>query len=191
MSQSRRKIIRRLTRAQQDQQPVTVIRKHLDQDRTSGFVVAVIDDWVVLHDLDVVYLDALVILRLDQVTKVMLHDNLGYVTRAVAGLGVPVEEFTCPQDATTDDLLRLADQRGSLVCIYIETRRDYDLLIGEILHIGKNRLDLHFVGRDGVWADFVDSLKLKDVTRIEIDGRYIEALEKFGEPRPAVTKVRR
>ena len=190
MSQSRHKITRRLTRAQQDQQPVTVLRKHLDQNRTSGFVVAVTDNWVVLQDLeDAVYLDALVFLRLDHVTKVTLHDNDVYVSRAVAGLGVLLADFTCPRGATTGDLLRLADQRASLVCIYIETRRDYDLLIGEVIRIGPKRLDLHFIGRDGVWTDFIDSWKLTDISRIEIGGRYIETLEKFGDPRPAVTKV--
>ena len=54
--------------------------------------------------------------------------------------------------------------------------------------IGKKRLDLHYIGRDGIWSDFVDAWKLKDITRIEFGGLYIRALEQFGEPMPQVEK---
>lgn len=154
-----------------------------------GFVVAVTDEWVVLQDLDDVHLDTVVLLRLDHVTKVERHDNHAYVSRAVAGLGVPLAEFVCPSDVTTGDLLRLVVERAELVCVYLETRDDYWLLIGRVLRIGKRRLHLHFIGRDGVWSDFTESWKLKDITRIEFGGRYIQALERFGEPMPPVEEL--
>ncbi len=188
MSQSRSKIVRRLTLAQQEGQPVTVRRKHLEADQTPGFVVAVTDRWVVLQELDGVHLDTVVLLRLDHVTKVERHDGHAYVSRAVAGLGVPLAEFECPADVTTEGLLRLVVERAELICVYLETRDDYWLLIGKTLRIGKKRLHLHFIGRDGVWTDFTESWKLKDITRIEFGGRYIGALEQFGEPMPKVEK---
>lgn len=183
MSQSRSKITHRLTSAHRDRRPVTIRRKHVDLDTTSGFVVAITDQWIVLQDLvESVYLDAVAFLRLDHVTRVMVHENHSYVGRAVAGLGVPLVEFDCPPHSTVGDLLRSVEQRAELVCIYLETRDDYRLLIGRILRIGEKRPDLHFIGRDGLWSRFAESWKLKDITRIEFGGRYIQALEKFGEP---------
>lgn len=190
MGTSRTKVVHRLTRAQERQRPVTIHRKHLDADVTSGFVLTVLEEWVVIQDLLVgAHLDAVVLLRLDQVTKVKKHDNCAFVRRAVAGHGVRPAGFECPQDATTGDLLRLADTRSDLICTYLETRDSYWLNIGKVLRIGNKRLDLHFIGKDGVWADFAESWKLTDITRIEFGGRYIQALEKFGEPAPEVTKT--
>lgn len=189
MSQSRHKILKRLKSAQQEQHPVTIHRKHLDADRTDGYVLAVTDTWVALQDLaETVCLDAVVLLRLDHVTKVERHENYAYVNRAVAGLGEPLAEFVCPSEATTGDLLRVIDQRTELAWIYLESRDDYWSLVGKILDIGEKRLHLHFIGRDGVWSDFTELWKLTDITRIEYGGRYIQALEQFGEPMPPVSK---
>lgn len=189
MSQSRTKIVRRLTSAQLNQEPVTIWRKHLDADRTSGFVIAVLDDWVVLQDLyEAVYLDDVVLLRLDYVTKVEAHQDRAYVSRAVAGLGESLQEFECALDATINDLLGIVAERSDLVCIHLENKKNYWFAIGKILAIGRNRLDLHYIGRDGVWCGFVDAWKLKDITRIEFGGKYLRALERFGDPMPDVKK---
>ncbi len=169
-----------------------VRRKHLNAYETSGFVVAVLDDWVVLHELaDGPYLDCVLLLRLDHVTKVKPCSDHDYLTRSVAGLGEPIAEFQCASRATAGDLLRLIDPRAELVCVYLETRKGYWLNVGKIRRIGKNRLDLHFIGRDGVWVDFVEAWKLKDITRIEFGGRYIRALERFGDPEPVVVRRRK
>jgi len=181
--------MQRLTTAYQAREPVTVHRKHLEFDTHSGFVIAVADDWIVLQDLAESQLDAVVLLRLDLVTKVERHENREFVSRVVAGSGVPLAEFDCPRDVSTRDLLRLVDARAELVCIYLETRNDYWLNIGKVLRIGEKRVDLHFIGRDGVWANFVESWKIRDITRIEFGGRYIGALEKFGEPIREVAKT--
>ena len=69
-----------------------------------------------------------------------------------------------------------------------ETRQDYWLCLGSIHRVGRKRLDLHFIGRDGVWVDFVDALKLTEITRIEFGGRYIRALERFGDAAPDVER---
>lgn len=176
--------------AQRDQQPVTIRRKHLDADQLSGFVIALLDDWVVCQVLaENIYLDSVVLLRLDYVTKVEPHGDRAFVSRGVAGLAVPLAEFDCPNDVSTGDLLRLVDERSALICVYLETRRDYWLNVGKVLRIGPKRLDLHFIGRDGVWASIVESWKLKNITRIEFGGRYIGALESYGEPRPDVKKI--
>ncbi|MCL3838196.1 hypothetical protein [Aeromicrobium duanguangcaii] len=196
MAQSRSKIVRRLTRAQQEQAPVTVRRNRLDCHEDTGFVLALTDDWVVLHALDGVYLDDVVLLRLDLVTKVdpgWDGDGFGesYLRRAVAGSGVPLESFECPDDASVSDLLRIVDQRAQLVGVHLESPVGDWINVGTIHRIGTKRLDLQFIGRDGVWVDFVEAWRLRDITRIEFGGRYIGALERFGDPIPPVTESRK
>lgn len=187
MRQPQSKVVRRLTRALDKHVPVTVRRSRLDSDCDTGFVLALTDEWVVLHRLDGVYLDDVVLLRLDLVTKVeaeAFRDS--YLGRAVSGIGKPIETFDCPADASVGDLLRIVDQRAQLVGVHLESPDGDWINYGKIHRVGKNRLDLQFIGRDGVWTDYADAWELRDITRIEAGGRYIVALERFGEPAPPV-----
>lgn len=166
-----------------------VRRKYQDDDETPGFVIAVLDDWVVLHELvNGPHLNDVVLLRLDLVTKVEAMWGQDYLTRGVTGLGKPIAELECAPDATVADLLRIVVARSKFVCVYLESREDYWLALGKVLRIGPKRLDLHYVENDGTWADFVERWRLKDITRIEFGGRYIQALEQFSEPMPTVSE---
>ncbi|QLQ09985.1 MAG: hypothetical protein HZY75_05820 [Nocardioidaceae bacterium] len=191
MSKSRKKARARLAAARDHQTPVTVTRRGLACDETSGFVIALSHDWVVLHTLDGAYLDAVTMLRLDLVTKVRTHSDEAYILRATEGLGVPLGSFECDPDAAVGELLDLASQRDEIIGAHLESRDGDWVNFGRIHHIGKNRLDLQFIGRDGDWVDFVEAWKLRDITRIEFGGRYIGALERFGDPRPEVVARRK
>lgn len=189
VSQSRSKFVGRLGSALRTGAPVTVVRKYLDESETSGFVIAVLDDWVVLQDyIGGAHLDAVVLLRLDQVTSVKMHADTDYLMRAVAGLGVPLETFDCPSDGSVGELLRVIAARAELAAVRLETPKGEWFNIGKIKRIGGKRLDLHFIGRDGVWVDFVEAWKLRDITRLEFGGLYIRALEQFGDPMPQTVK---
>lgn len=138
---------------------MTVYRKHLDWERTSGFVIALADDWVVIHELDGVYLDDVVLLRLDLVTKVAAHRDKeeAYVRRAVRGLGDPIETFECAADVTVAELLKTVAERADLVGVHLESRMGDWVNFGKVRRIGKKRLDLQFIGRDGDWVEDVDA----------------------------------
>ena len=161
---------------------MTVRRKRLDVHETNGFVIALTDEWVVLHELDGVYLEAVVLLRLDQVTKVEPHQDEAFVMRAFAGLGVPLEDFLCPPTARVGDLLKIASERGRVIGVHLETPKGDWINFGLLHRIGKKRADLQFVGRDGDWVEFSEAWKLNEITRIEFGGRYIHALEQFADP---------
>lgn len=195
MSQSRKKILERLDAALRDRSPVTIRRERLDIDATSGFIVAITEDWVVMQDLTQgVYLDDFVALRLDLVTRVesFRAKEKKYVIRAVAGLGVPVRDFECASDASIGDLLAIADTLVEIVGVHVESPKGGDWInFGKIHRIGKKRLDLQFIGRDGDWVDYTDRWRLKDITRLEFGGRYGMALEKFGDPMPPSKRTRR
>lgn len=193
MSQSRTKIVRRLASALDSRAPVTVRRKRLDKDTVHGFVIALTDSWVVLHERDGIYLEKVVILRLDLVTKVerLRGKEKAYILRGVQALGVPLERFPCAAHATVGDLLSAVDQRADLVGAHVESPKEDWINFGKIRRIGAKRLDLQFVGRDGDWLDYAHSWRLEDITRIEFGGRYLRALERFSDPRPPVTSLRK
>jgi len=84
---------------------VTVVRAGLDVSRTSGFVVGLSTKWVVLHELaDGVYLDGIVMLRRDLITRA--ERDSGYLARASEELRQRPRHSTWALDATTADLLR-------------------------------------------------------------------------------------
>jgi hypothetical protein len=125
-----------------------------------------------------------VLLRLDHVTKVERHRPDSYLARAIAAIGAPVEQFEIEPDATIADLLRSAEARGGLVLVRMEDWEGEPLYVGRIRRVGAKRVDLQFIGRDGVWVDFVDAWRMSDITSFEIAGRYVDALERFGDPMP-------
>lgn len=192
MSQSRAMIMNLLASAVRDGSPVTVRRKHLDWNTTHGFVIALTDSWVVMHALDGAYLEAVVLLRSDAITKVETHADAEYVVRAVTGLGTPVAQFDAAPDADVAVLLRSVVERADIVGVHLESHKGDWVNYGKVHRIGKKRADLQFIGRDGDWADYIDAWKLRKVTRIEFGGRYIRALEVFGDPiATAISRRRR
>jgi hypothetical protein len=49
---------------------------------------------------------------------------------------------------------------------------------------------MHYVGRDGEWAKDVERWKYRHVTRIEVGGRYLQALNTFADPYPSPESTR-
>lgn len=185
MSQSRTKVVKRLAAAQNDQRPVKIVRESVDFSPTYGFVAALTDGWVVVNELaDGVYLDGLVFIRLDLVSHVRFDKASEYVRRALKGLGDSRDEFACAPDTTLQDLIRMASQQAELLAVRMENWDHEPMFVGKVRRVGKKKLDLQFVASDGLWDDDSDRWKLKDVTRFEIGGRYLEALERFGDPTP-------
>ncbi|MDF9715685.1 hypothetical protein INN71_09725 [Nocardioides sp. ChNu-153] len=180
------KIRRRLESSLTDGRIATVVRDDFELTMTDGFVVTLTDDWVVLHELaDGVHLDDLVMLRLSDVSRVWFRDDDPYHHRAINGLGSTVATFECPPEAGLIDMLNAAAFKADIFAIRMETLRDEPLAIGRLVKLGKKRLTLHFVGRDGVWAPETERWRHRDITRIEVGGRYLDALNRFADPYPA------
>lgn len=74
--------------------------------------------------------------------------------------------------------------------VHLELWNDGAMYLGKIRRIGQKRLDLQFINPNGVWDDWSDRWRLDRITRIEFSGRYIEALERWGDPVPAPSKKR-
>lgn len=179
------KVRRRLESALAEGRITTVERAALEVDMTDGLVVALTDDWVVLHEIiDGVHLDGLVALRLRDVSRVLFRDDDAYHRRALAGLGAEVATYEVEADVDARGLLARAQAEGRLVNVLLEVLQDEPMTLGRLLELRRKRFVIHYLGRDGEWAREPERWRYRDVTRIEVGGRYLEALERFGDPYP-------
>ncbi|MCU1407352.1 MAG: hypothetical protein JWQ43_3655, partial [Glaciihabitans sp.] len=178
------KIRRRLGDALHTGRVVRVWRDAYDSEFTDGIVVALIDEWVALHEIaHGVFLDGVVLMRLNDVSTVRDGHN-DYIERAITMLGQPVCGFTCSPDASTRDLLKAAAELHPLTAFALGDEGDEQLMIGRLAKAGKKRLRHRFLRPDGTWAADVDRWKYRQISSIHIGGRYIDALAKFGDPYP-------
>jgi len=179
------KVSRRLGESLSDRRIVTAVRDGFDITMTDGFVIRLTDDWVVMHALgDGVYLDDIVILRLNDVSRVWFRDDDAYHHRAIDGLGEQVATFDCDASISTSDLLRAASARADIFAVRFEGLAEEPLSIGCLCALRKKAFDMHYLGRDGVWANEIERWKYHDVTRMEVGGRYLEALNRFADRYP-------
>jgi hypothetical protein len=183
------KVRRRLVKSLSDGRIATVVRDAFEINMTDGFVIALTDDWLVMHALDDgVYLDDIVILRLRDVSRVWFRDDDAYHHRAIAGLGRRAATFECEDSPSASQLLSATSARADIFAIHLEGLDGEPMFIGRLVDLRKKSFDFHYVGRDGVWANEVDRIKHRDITRIEVGGRYLEALNRFADPRPVATE---
>ncbi|GAA1726359.1 hypothetical protein [Aeromicrobium alkaliterrae] len=191
MATSRKKMLRLLEESLENRTPVLVLRREVDAYRTEGIVIGLTSTWVVVLDLvDGVYPDGVVMLRLDLLRKVERSHKSDYIERAHADLGVAPVPFGCQRDDTTRELLQAVEARGGLMNVHLELWNDGAMYLGKIRRVGQKRLDLQFINPNGVWDDWSDRWRLDRITRIECGGRYVEALEQWGDPVPAPPKTR-
>lgn len=111
-------------------------------------------------------------------------DDDAYHRRALAALGAEVAPYEVEADADARGLLARAQAEGRLVAVHLEVLRDEPMTLGRVLELRKRRFVIHYLGRDGEWAREPERWRYRDVTRIEVGGRYLEALERFGDPYP-------
>lgn len=180
------KIRRRLEKSLNDGRIATVVRDAFEITMTDGFVIALTDDWLVMHTLeDGVYLDDIVMLRRRDVSRVWFRDDNAYHHRAIVGLDQSIAAFECKSGVSASGLLSAASAKADIFAVHLETLDEEPLFIGRLVKFRKKSFDFHYVGRDGVWREYVDRLKYRHVTRIEVGGRYLEALNRFADPYPA------
>ncbi|GAB3085940.1 hypothetical protein [Nocardioides zeae] len=181
------KIRRRLEAALAEGRITKVVRDGFEVGMTDGLVVALTDDWVVLHELvDGVHLDGIVALRLCDVSRILFRDDDAYHRRALAAPGAEVATYEVETDVDARGLLARAQAEGRLVAVHLEVLRDEPMTLGRLLELRRKRFVIHYLGRDGEWAREPERWRYRNVTRIEVGGRYLEALEQFGDPYPNV-----
>jgi len=182
------KIRRRLEASLTDRRIATLVRDDFESRLTHGFVIALSEDWVVMHTLsDGVHLEEVVMLRIQDISRVFWGDDDAYHHRAIAALDQSVTSFDCPVDVTAGDLINAAAGRAEVFGIHFEVLDQEPLCVGRLVERRKRSFDMHYVGRDGVWAGTTERWRYRHVTRIEVGGRYLTALNRFADPCPSPT----
>lgn len=187
MGHSAEKVVRRLERARREGRWIEVELTGSWQDNAKyGRVLALTDRWVVVHTLiQGSYLDDVALFRLKDITSVRWHPASEFMSRAVSGLGVPVTTFLIEPTATLSGMLRMIADRAELVMLHQRVTPDWrHVEVGKIHRVGTRRLELHAINDDGTWAQASGLRRLKPIERVEFGGRYVTALERFGEPTP-------
>ncbi|MBC7596323.1 MAG: hypothetical protein H7288_20735 [Kineosporiaceae bacterium] len=180
-----------LVSAASDRYPVRVRRDHKWwADDVLGFVTSVGKEWVVVQRLmGSVYFDGYELLRLKDITDVEDERDNGYLERALSTLGHPRVDFDLPKSARTRDVLEHAAEYSSLVSVYVEKTDEHALLIGLSARCRSKKFQMQLINREGIWTTDTSSWRFKDVTRVAIGGRYVAALERFGDARPDLESI--
>lgn len=179
------KVRQRLAQSLDSGRIATAVRGAFEIAMTDGYVIALTNDWVVMHTLDAgIYLDEIVMLRIEDVAQVWFRDDDAYHRRATAALGESVASFDCNANASAADLIEAASAWADIFATHFEVLDGEPFFIGRLIKLRNKSFDMHYLGRDGVWAREVERWKYRDVTRIELGGRYLNALNRFADPYP-------
>lgn len=185
------KVRNRLSQSLDDHRIVTAVRDDYDLAMIDGFVVAMTEGWVAMHSLDDgVYLEDIVMLRVQDISRVLFRDDDQYHHRAIEALGRDIAPFECDAGVSASELLEVAAKRADIFAVHFEVLRGEPLCIGRLIERRRKSFDMHYVGRDGVWAEDVERWKYSHVTRIEVGGRYLQALNAFADPYPTPGSTR-
>lgn len=92
--------------------------------------------------------------------------------------------FDIDPSAAASQLLVAASGQAGIFGLNCEELEGEPLSIGRLGDLRRKSFDMHYVGRDGVWSDQLDRWKYREVTRIEVGGRYLNALNRFADPHP-------
>ena len=180
-------ITERLQEAQQDSTLVRVERRD-DFDDIEGYVVGVGGEWVLFAVLDAaIVLDGHAAVRLRDVRRIRHRSNGDMVRRALAlrdqwpptAPGVPVN-----LDSVRDLVTSLAEV-SALLTVHTE-RDDADVcFIGASQGLGERSLRLREVNPRGSWTVQPTKYRLDRITRLDVGGRYEQALSSVAGPPPA------
>ncbi len=185
MKTSRRKVLDRLERAQRRGRPVRIERDRVHDGDVRGFVAAVSDRWVAVELVhDNVHPDGLAFVRVKHVTRVRKDRDAGFVIRALRETGPTRAHVTLPQDARTRDVLRVAADRASVVGFYDEDRDASAYFVGRPTAVDEDGFDFRYISTGGRWNRSVERFEFREVSRLDVGARYLDALATYGDPVP-------
>lgn len=156
-------------------EPVVARRSLWKADHLEGFVVKVDREWAVLHVVVDVDLNGWAAVRLDSVRDVVRQPADAFITRALDWAGErPVDPGL--DTSSIQELLRSASTEFPLITIYTEAADPTVCAIGRPTHLGASKLRFLDVSSEAVWADEPRKLRLDDITRIDVGGRFEHVL---------------
>lgn len=139
-------------------------------------------DWVLLQRLADFHLDGWSAVRLDTVAEVRGTGNGKAVGRALK-LHDEHPSAILVDLSSTGEIIRTMARWSPLVTVHREAQYPDSCWIGRPLRVTDKVVELLQVDSRAEWDDDPDRFKLRDLTQIEIGGRYEQALHELaGEP---------
>ena len=155
--------------------PVVLRRNLWKADHLEGYVVEVGREWAVLNlafEVDLIGWSAV---RLDTVRDVAVQGPDAFITRALIWAGERPEDPGL--DVTSlPHLLRSATTEFPLITVHREAVDPTVCAIGRPTRLGGSKLTFLDVSSEAVWADEPRKLRLDDITRVDVGGRYEHVL---------------
>lgn len=149
-------------------------------DVLEGFVVDLDRDWVVLHVVYDVGLNGWSVVRLDTVRTVEREPANGFLPRALAQFGEQPAPVLVDLSSGRDAIRSLATT-FPLLTVFTEEHDPRTAAVGRPVRAGRNKVDVLEITADGTW-DGRDPRRIRydDITRIDVGGRYEQALHELG-----------
>lgn len=149
-------------------------------DVLEGFVVDLDRDWVVLHVVYDVGLNGWSVVRLDTIRTVEREPANSFLPRALAQFGEDPAPVLVDLTSTRDVIGSLAST-FPLLTLFTELEDPRSALVGRPVRTGAKKVDLLEITADGTW-DGRDARRIRyeDITRIDVGGRYEQALHELG-----------
>jgi hypothetical protein len=171
-------VSQRLTEAYWTGAMVTLYRTITPRYTYRGFVVALNDDFVLLHIFNgnVVLLDGYCLLHRSDVRRVVLVDRAHFLYQAAQQRH---QTGVAPLDVIISDMAGLLSSAGAhyrFLSIYTKDgKQDEAFYIGCVDRFGEKCVYLHTVDDHGDWQR-IRKMNYKDITRVDFADRYSEAL---------------
>ncbi|MBO9532585.1 MAG: hypothetical protein J7513_06410 [Solirubrobacteraceae bacterium] len=178
----RKRIQLALAEALADVAPVVVRRTFEEAEPITGYVVALGDDWVVLHATYDLRLTGWTALRIDTIDRVRTAKHPGTYDRAMEFWG---EHPHSPgiDPASTQSVLRTAGKLYPLIVVHLEEERPGVAYVGMVERVGGKRLRFRYLSTTAEWDPPTDGerLELREITKVEVGTDYTRVLWALAE----------
>lgn len=167
----------KLEKALAAQTLVRIDRKLKSADRYDGFVVAIGTKWVLLQrEVDGGHSDGYLAVRLRDVMRVSRDRSFSARVAKTLPSWPPVSPSGIALDRTKE-LLASAGAGRLLIGIEREALRNGAMWIGQFVNVGDKRLWMNELDTKARWRKKQRGYRLKDITTVQFDGRYLASLE--------------
>jgi hypothetical protein len=160
---------------------LVVLRRNIwKADVIEGFVIDLDDAWAAIHIVYDVGLNGWSIVRLDTIRTVERQPANSFLARALAQFGEQPAPLLVDLTSSRDVIESLA-ATFPLLTLFTEVEDPRTAAVGRPTRTGKTRTDLLEITADGTW-DGRDARRFRyeDITRIDVGGRYEQALHELG-----------
>lgn len=163
---------------------IKIRRSKIDAEDLNVIPLAIGQNLVLLQDLYDFDLDGYVIIRIKDITSVIITKSQQFSQFILKEEGI-LNQIRKPLINSVDNwenVLTELYNLGKNIIIECENMENSKFFIGKITVIDKKSLFLLYFNGAGEWDEEPTEILLKDITSISFDSRYINVISKYLEP---------